>query len=158
MVARLVKFRQLGRSTLRSTARAALRCSAGADGAMTTAQVAGQGRENPGDISGAAFWIEDPGIAEGAAADHHRITAGFFHHLQAILVTEDIAVTDDRDRDGIFYFCDHRAVDGAAEAITPGATMHSYGRGACVFGHFGELGAGDLVVGPAGPELYRYRQ
>src|SRR5690606_6072008 len=40
---------------------------------------------------------EQPRVAEGAAADHHRIAAGLLAHREEAGDIDDIAVADDRD-------------------------------------------------------------
>src|SRR5262245_35131928 len=68
-------------------------------------------RELVGDMS------ENPGLAEGRAANHHAIAAGEGDHAAGVGGITDIAVAEDRDIDGLFHLTDYVPISVSLEAL-----------------------------------------
>ena len=126
--------------------------------AFDQGEVTEDDRHPGGQGLGPAGGLEDPGVAQSAPADHHRVAAGFGHHPQAVLVGEDVAVADHRHPDTLFDPRDYLPVGHAAEALRPGPAMHGQGGGAGILRHPGKIGGDDGVLLHAAAEFHAHRQ
>ena len=60
---------------------------------------------------------KDPGVADSSPPNHHAIAARPVLHPDDIIGAEDVAVTDDRNRERLFDVCDDGPVRLAAKSL-----------------------------------------
>ena len=96
---------------------------------------------------------EEPGVAEGAAADHAQVRAGVAQDVRGVRTGEDIAVGDDGDGDGCLDSADDVPVRPARVHLRPRAPVHRDRGGPGGFTDFGEFHRVDAAAVPAFAEL-----
>ena len=103
-------------------------------------------------------WLENPGISQCSPAHHNSVTPGFLHHVQSVLITEYIAIADNRDGDSLFNPVYHLAVSQPAKHLLPGSGVDGHGLCPGSFCHGGKFRRCDGLICPAAAKFYSYRQ
>ena len=97
--------------------------------------------------------LKQPGIPQGAPADHDTVTAGAFHHLHGALGGGDVAVGQYRDGHRPFHLGDGFHVHRRDVHLFPGAAVHHQKVGAIFLTGRSHPGTGQVFLVPADAHL-----
>ena len=100
---------------------------------------------------------EEPGIAFGAAPDHHPVAARLVDHPLRILGGKDISVSPYRNGYGLFYLPDDVPVRLSLIELGPGSAVDRHGRHAGILRHLRKLHGIYGVQVKALAEFHRHR-
>jgi hypothetical protein len=102
--------------------------------------------------------LKNPGIPQATPTDHDPVTAGFKVHPRRILNAENVAVANDWNGQVRLQLGNQASVGLAGKLHRPGPGVDGKRGYSFGLGNFANLQGIDLVVVPAGPNFYGYRQ
>ena len=100
---------------------------------------------------------QPPGRTLCPTSHHHPVGAAFLQRLPRRGRVHDIAVGDDRDRDGVLHRPDRRPVGATLVELTPRAAVDHHHAHPGAFGPLRQFGGVEVAVIPAQPGLQRDR-
>src|SRR5512145_2865539 len=97
----------------------------------------------------AIFARENPGIADGGAADHHAIASGEFFDMVDVSDGFHVSVAKHGNFDRLFDFTNRAPIGRTLIRLRFGATMYGKQGGTTIFENFGDVEIIAVVTIPA---------